>query len=185
MEKTGEKRLQNKKNYSHAIWDAWYTHTQMAHGKKSWFCSNFSSLFFIFIHFSRQCWKVEKSGEKWRQHEANKRKRAWGAKALRLWDHSPANIAKHMHNIIIQMAMNWKVFYRPVSTHTQMASHFYCDTKNMHTLRWHLLDVCGLEWYKNAIWSDWRLCAIWVWCSIYSHEMWVYKSWNNIQVNDW
>ena len=34
-----------------------------------------------------------------------------------------------MHNIIIQMAMNWKVFYRPVSTHTQMASHFYCDTK--------------------------------------------------------
>ena len=27
------------------------------------------------------------------------------------------------------MAMNWKVFYRPVSTHSQMASHFYCDTK--------------------------------------------------------
>ena len=48
-----------------------------------------------------------------------------GFEALR----SPANIAKHMHNIIIQMAMDWKVFYRPVSTHTQMASHFYCDTK--------------------------------------------------------
>ena len=48
-----------------------------------------------------------------------------GFEALR----SPANIAKHMHNIIIQMAMNWNIFYRPVSTHTQMASHFYCDTK--------------------------------------------------------
>ena len=27
-------------------------HTQMAHGKKSWFCSHVSSLFFIFLHFS-------------------------------------------------------------------------------------------------------------------------------------
>ena len=25
--------------------------------------------------------------------------------------------------------MTWKVFYRPVSTHTQMAFHFYCDTR--------------------------------------------------------
>ena len=89
-----------------------------------------------FLHFFLFLFIFLDNVEKWRKVETSednmkktRRKRAWGAKALRLWDHSPANIAKHMHNIIIQMAMNWKVFYRPVSTHTQMASHFYCDTK--------------------------------------------------------
>ena len=79
LEKSGYK---TKKLFTCHLRRLVHTHTQMAHGKKSWFCSNFSSLFFVFIHFSRQCWKVEKSGEKWRQHEENKKETCMGSEGF-------------------------------------------------------------------------------------------------------
>ena len=70
--------LQNKDVYPHAIWDAWYTHTQMAHGKKSWFCSHFSPLFLFFLHDVEKLRKMKKSGEKCRKVKNNIEKpRKW------------------------------------------------------------------------------------------------------------
>ena len=66
--------LQNNDFYPHAIWDAWYTHTQMAHGKKFWFCSHFFPLFSFFFIFlqnptRRNMKKSEENEEKWRKLE--------------------------------------------------------------------------------------------------------------------
>ena len=58
VKKNEEKWLQNKDFYRYAFWDAWYTHThtQMAQGKKSWFCSHFSPCYGVTL--MRACARV-------------------------------------------------------------------------------------------------------------------------------
>ena len=57
-------------------------HTQMAHGKKFWFCSHFSPLFFIFLHNvekwrkERKVKKMKKKEEKWRKWRKMKKNEA-------------------------------------------------------------------------------------------------------------
>ena len=92
IEKSEEKWLQNKDSI-HMPSETPDTHTQMAHGKKSWnlgFVATFLHFFCFCSFFSTML----KSGEKLRKVEKNeeimkkkRRKSAWGTKALRLWDH--------------------------------------------------------------------------------------------------